>query len=119
MLPPPHSSNLKYSGVCSDVNDGFLYNFNSNDEHTTDTELAAIAADAIHGWRVKPNELNTPAANGIPSKLYILAKRKLSRILRTVRRDKSKQAITSSKSFCCKINEMRNKLNYSIEYFFK
>lgn len=90
---------FKYSGVCSSVAVGFLYNFSNNEEQTTDTELAAIAADAIHGCNIKPNALNAPAANGMPSKLYMLANRKLRRIRRTVRRDKSKQATTSSKSF--------------------
>lgn len=47
-----------------------------------------------------PKELNTPAAIGIPIKLYILANKKLSLIRRTVLLDKSKQAITSSRSFC-------------------
>lgn len=79
---------------------GLRYHFSSNDEHTTDTELAAIAADAIHGCNTKPNELNAPAANGMPSKLYMLANRKLRRMRRTVRRDRSKQATTSNKSFC-------------------
>lgn len=96
---PPACNSRRYSGVSSAVLVGFLYNFNSNDEHTTDTELAAMAADAIHGCNTKPNALNAPAANGIPSKLYMLAKKKFNRILRTVRRDKSKQATTSSKSF--------------------
>lgn len=95
----PSSTSLKYSGVCSSANVGFLYNFNIRDENTTDTELAAIAADAIHGCSIKPNTLNTPAANGMPSRLYMLAKKKFKRIRRTVRLDKSKQATTSSKSF--------------------
>lgn len=96
---PPNSTSRKYSGVWSDAVVGFLYNFNSNDEHTTDTELAAIAADAIHGCRIKLKALNTPAANGMPSRLYILAKKKFNRIRRTVRLDRSKQATTSNKSF--------------------
>lgn len=96
---PSESSFLIYSGVSSDDFDGFLYVFKRSDEQTTDTELAAIAADAIHGCNTKPNELNAPAANGIPSKLYMLAKKKFKRIRRTVRLDKSKQATTSSKSF--------------------
>lgn len=32
----------------------------------TDTELRAIAADAIHGLILKPSGLNAPAAIGIP-----------------------------------------------------
>lgn len=96
---PPASSSLRYSGVSSDDFVGFLYVFKRSDEQTTDTELAAIAADAIHGCNTKPNALNAPAANGIPSKLYMLAKKKFKRIRRTVRLDKSKQATTSSKSF--------------------
>lgn len=91
---------FKYSGVCNDASDGFLYIFSSNDEHTTDTELAAIAADAIHGWRVMPKLLNKPAASGIPTKLYMLANRKFKRMRRTVRRERSRHATTSNKSFC-------------------
>lgn len=97
---PPISTKLRYSCVCNDANDGFLYNLSNNDEHTTDTELAAIAAEAIHGSRTKPNGVKMPAANGIPSKLYMLANRKFKRILFTVFRLKSKQATTSSRSFC-------------------
>lgn len=96
---PPNSISRRYSGVCSEANVGFLYNLRRRDEHTTDTELAAIAADAIHGCSTKPKWLKAPAANGMPSKLYILAKKKFKRIRRTVRRDKSKQATTSNKSF--------------------
>lgn len=96
---PPELINLTYSGVCSDAKVGFLYSFNSNEEATTDTELAAIAADAIHGCKIKPNELNTPAAKGIPKMLYILANKKFNRIRRTVRLDRSKQATTSKRSF--------------------
>lgn len=47
----------------------------------------------------KPNGLKMPAASGIPSKLYIDANKKFSLILRTVFLDKSRHAITSSKSF--------------------
>lgn len=93
------SISRKYSGVCNDAEVGFLYNFSKRDEHTTDTELAAIAADAIHGCSIRPNELNTPAASGIPSKLYMLAKRKFNLMRRTVFRDKSKHATTSNRSF--------------------
>lgn len=91
--------NCRYSGVCSEAKVGFLYIFNINDEHTTETELIAIAADAIHGWSVMPNGLKTPAANGIPSRLYILANKKFRRIRRTVRLDRSRHATTSSRSF--------------------
>lgn len=97
---PPMSTSRKYSGVCSEAIVGFLYSFSSNDEHTTDTELAAIAADAIHGCNMIPNPLNAPAANGMPSRLYMLANRKFRRMRRTVLRDRSRQATTSSKSFC-------------------
>lgn len=47
-----------------------------------------------------PKGLKTPAAIGIPIKLYILANKKLSRIRRTVLLDKSKQLTTSRRSFC-------------------
>lgn len=96
---PPLSTSFLYSGVCKEANEGFLYNFNSNDEQTTDTELAAIAAEAIHGSRTKPKGVKTPAANGIPNKLYILAKRKLSRIRFTVFRLRSRHETTSRRSF--------------------
>lgn len=96
---PPKSTSRKYSGVCSEAIVGFLYNLSNSDEHTTDTELAAIAADAIHGCNIRPDQLNAPAANGMPSKLYILAKRKFNRMRRTVFRDRSRHATTSSKSF--------------------
>lgn len=111
---PPKSTSRRYSGVWSEANVGFLYNFSSSDEQTTDTELAAIAADAIHGCRINPKPLNTPAANGIPSKLYMLANRKFKRMRRTVLRDKSKHATTSSKSFC--VGRIRAKLNFSMLY---
>lgn len=46
-----------------------------------------------------PKGLKTPAAIGIPRRLYMLAKRKFNRILLTVFLDKSRHATTSSKSF--------------------
>lgn len=46
-----------------------------------------------------PKELKTPAAKGIPNKLYIDANKKFKRIRLTVFRDKSKHATTSSRSF--------------------
>jgi len=49
---------------------------------------------------MNPKGLNIPAATGMPTRLYILANRKFRRILRTVFLDRSKQPITSSKSFC-------------------
>jgi hypothetical protein len=52
---------------------------------------------------MNPKGLNTPAAIGMPTKLYMLAKRKLRRILLTVFRDRSKQPMTSSKSFWIKM----------------
>lgn len=97
--PPPFAIYCIYSGVCNDANDGFLYILSSNEEHTTETELAAIAADAIHGSSIIPNGLNTPAANGMPRRLKMLANRKFKRIRLTVRRDKSRQATTSRRSF--------------------
>jgi len=36
------------------------YSFNSSDRTTTDTDEAAIAADAIHGCSTNPAGLNTP-----------------------------------------------------------
>lgn len=45
------------------------YHFNSKELPTTDTELKAIAADDIHGCKKNPNELNIPAAMGMPSRL--------------------------------------------------
>jgi len=36
------------------------YSFSSSDSTTTDTDEAAIAADAIHGCSAKPSGLNTP-----------------------------------------------------------
>ncbi|KAF4524797.1 hypothetical protein B566_EDAN010172 [Ephemera danica] len=72
---------------------------NHQEEQTTETELSAMAADAIQGCRWNPRGLNTPAARGIPTRLYMLAKMKFIRIRRTVFRDKSKQPITSRRSF--------------------
>jgi len=33
------------------------------DDRTTETEEAAIAAEAIQGWSTKPTGMNTPADN--------------------------------------------------------
>lgn len=96
---PPFCTNFWYSGVCNEASEGFLYILSSSEEHTTDTELAAIAAEAIHGSSTKPNGVNTPAANGMPNRLYMLAKRKFKRIRLTVLRLKSRHATTSSRSF--------------------
>lgn len=46
-----------------------------------------------------PKGLKTPAAMGIPSRLYILAKRKFSLIRFTVFLERSRHATTSNKSF--------------------
>lgn len=48
----PASTSDIYSGVWRDAFVGFLYNFNINEEHTTDTELRAIAAEAIQGYKL-------------------------------------------------------------------
>lgn len=45
---------------------GFLHNFNSKLDPTTDTLLKAIAALAIQGANIRPIMLNAPAARGIP-----------------------------------------------------
>jgi len=42
------------------------YNLSISDERTTDTEEAAIAILAIHGFMTTPKGSNAPAANGIP-----------------------------------------------------
>jgi len=65
---------------------------------------------------MNPKGLNTPAATGMPTRLYILANRKFRRILRTVFRDRSKQPITSSKSFCTKDGNT-HLLTYLLTYF--
>uniref|UniRef100_A0A1A9VUG8 Uncharacterized protein n=1 Tax=Glossina austeni TaxID=7395 RepID=A0A1A9VUG8_GLOAU len=41
------------------------------EEHTTDTELAAMATEAIHGCRVKPKGANIPEAKGIPKSISL------------------------------------------------
>jgi len=41
------------------------HSFSSSERTTTDTDEAAIAADAIHGCSVKPTGLNIPADNSI------------------------------------------------------
>lgn len=48
---------------------------------------------------ISPKELKTPAAKGIPNKLYMDAKKKFKRIRLTVFLDKSKHATTSNRSF--------------------
>lgn len=92
-------SKCLYSSVsnCSLV--GFLYNFNNNEEQTTDTEEAAIAADPNHGLITIPQGRKMPAANGMPNKLYTLANIKFNRMRRTVRCDKSMAPTTSRRSF--------------------
>ena len=90
---------LRYSIVSNFILVGFLYNCKSRELATTETELRAIAADPIQGSNLNPKGLNTPAATGIPTILYIDARTKFSHILRTVRLDRSKQPITSTKSF--------------------
>ena len=64
---------------------------------------------------MNPKGLNKPAATGMPTRLYILANRKFRRILRTVFRDRSKQPITSSKSFCT-TDANTHLLTYLINY---
>lgn len=49
MVVPFELIKFKYSGVCSEALVGFLYSLSCSDEQTTETELAAIAAEAIHG----------------------------------------------------------------------
>lgn len=65
-----------------------------------------------------PKGLNTPAAIGIPIKLYILANKKLSLIRRTVLLDKSKQLTTSRRSFCKLLIKLKhtiiNKIIYTV-----
>uniref|UniRef100_A0A2M4DFU7 Putative secreted protein n=1 Tax=Anopheles darlingi TaxID=43151 RepID=A0A2M4DFU7_ANODA len=73
----PASTSSTYSGVCSDAFVGLRYSLIISEEQTTDTELAAMAADAIQGSSVNPNGVKIPAARGIPSRLYMLANRKL------------------------------------------
>lgn len=46
-----------------------------------------------------PNGLSTPAAIGMPNKLYMLANKKFNRMRFTVFLDRSKHATTSNKSF--------------------
>ena len=38
----------------------------------TETELTAMAADAIHGCMSTPNGVNTPAASGIPARYWCI-----------------------------------------------
>lgn len=50
----PASMRAMYSGVWRAAFVGFLYSLRSSEEHTTDTELRAIAAEAIQGcWGVE------------------------------------------------------------------
>lgn len=58
----------KYSAVSKSCRVGFFHNLSNKLETTTDTELIAIAALAIHGASIKPTRLKTPAAKGIPTK---------------------------------------------------
>lgn len=81
------------------------YNFSIKLLVTTETELKAIATEAIQGCNIIPKGLKIPAAKGIPIMLYMLAKRKFILIRRTVFFERSKQATTSNKSFCKKKNE--------------
>ena len=48
---------------------GFLYNLNNKDEHTTETEDNAMAADPIQGCNLKPKGARAPAAMGMPKML--------------------------------------------------
>ena len=50
----------------SDLKMSSTYNLSISDEKTTDTEEAAIAILAIHGFMTTPRGSNAPAANGIP-----------------------------------------------------
>lgn len=50
----------------SDLKMSNTYNLSMSDEATTDTEEAAIAILAIHGFMTTPRGSNAPAANGIP-----------------------------------------------------
>jgi hypothetical protein len=87
-----------------------------SEEVTTDTDDMAMAAAAIHGSMEKPSgrktpeedlinytkkrRSNRPAAIGMPTALYTIAKRKFHRIRAVVRFDRSIAATTSSKLFC-------------------
>ena len=55
--------------------------------------------DQIFTSSMIPKGLKTPAAIGMPKRLYMLANKKLRRILLTVFLDKSRHATTSNKSF--------------------
>ena len=77
----------------------YTHNVNNRDEVTTETEDKAIAPDAIQGLRAKFKGRKTPAAIGIPMKLYMRAKMKFDLILRTVFLDRSMAATTSIKLF--------------------
>lgn len=58
----------KYSIVSKSCFFGLVHNFNNKLDPTTETELIAIAALAIHGANINPKVLKAPAANGIPKK---------------------------------------------------
>ena len=66
---------------------------------TTDTEEKAMARLAAQGGRHIPIGTNSPAASGIPMRLYTIAHRKLNFILLTVRRDSWIAPITSIRLF--------------------
>ena len=71
------------------------HHLSSSELQTTVRELKAIAMLAIQGWRVTPSGTNTPAANGMPMKLYMTAQAKLRRMRRTVLRERIIAATTS------------------------
>jgi len=73
------------------------YHVSSRELETTETELNAMAILAIHGCRVTPMGTSTPAAIGIPMRLYTTAQTKFIRILLTVRLERSMAATTSIK----------------------
>lgn len=64
-----------------------------------------------------PNGEKTPAAIGIPKRLYMLANKKLSRIRLTVFRDKSKHATTSSKSFLIRTTSAASAVKIKLNKF--
>ena len=65
---------------------------------TTLTELKAIMAPAIIGWRWRPKGKKIPMASGIPSTLYTHAHTRLRRIVRKIDWERSSAATTSSRS---------------------
>lgn len=60
------------------------YSLSSNELNTTETDDRDMAMPAIHGSRDMPRGEKTPAASGMPTRLYITAHKKLNFILRTV-----------------------------------